>query len=112
METMSEYGSLSVLLIEDNPGDARLIQEALAEAPAERFQLVHAERLSSGVARLSEENFDLILLDLSLPDGDRLETLVKLRAHEPNLPVVVLTGLSDEAMAIQAVQAGAQDYLV
>ena len=103
---------ISVLMIEDNPGDARLVQEALAESGARDFSLLHEQRLAAGVARLAELRIDLVLLDLSLPDGHRLDTLAKLREHEPNVPVVVLTGLVDEAMAIQAVQAGAQDYLV
>ena len=104
--------ALSVMLIEDNPGDARLILESLKEATSQNFVLVQADRLSTGIARLLEREFDLILLDLSLPDCQRLETLARLREHITHVPVVVLTGLADEAVAVQALQAGAQDYLV
>ncbi len=104
--------AVSLLLIEDNPGDARLIREALAEAAPQNFKLVQAERLSTGLACLAEQKFALVLLDLSLPDGHRLETLAKLREEVSTVPIVVLTGLDDEALAVQALQAGAQDYLI
>jgi len=109
---MEHPKTLSVLLIEDNPGDARLIAEALTETAANSFRLFCADRLSEGIVCLAERNIDLVLLDLSLPDSQNLETLSKLRVQELNVPVVVLTGLADEAMAVQAVQVGAQDYLV
>jgi len=101
-----------VLLIEDNPGDARLIRELLSAEEGASFFLEHADRLSTGLARLAQGNIDVILLDLSLPDSHGLEGLNKICAQVPKVPVVVLSGLSDEAVAINAVQEGAQDYLV
>ena len=101
-----------VLLVEDNPGDARLLQEYLSDGGQTYFQLVHESRMSSALQRLQQEPCDVLLLDLSLPDSSGLETFR--RAHEvlPAVPIVVLTGLDDEEMALKAVQEGAQDYLV
>ena len=101
-----------VLLIEDNPGDARLIRELLSAEERASFFLEHADRLSAGLARLAQGNIDVILLDLSLPDSHGLESINKIYSQVPKLPIVVLSGLSDEAVAINAVQEGAQDYLV
>ncbi len=101
-----------ILLVEDNPGDARLVQEMLREANASRFQLVHAARLSAALACLSTELIAVILLDLSLPDEQGLTTLTRIRAAATNVPVVVMSGFSDEEIAIKALQQGAQDYLV
>lgn len=103
---------IRVLLAEDNPGDARLLREALAEAEGARFHLTHVERLADAFARLSEDCFDVILLDLSLADSQGLETLIGAHEHAPGVPIVVLTGLDDEAMATQSLQSGAQDYLL
>ncbi len=104
--------NLTVLLIEDDLGDATILRRTLAELRAVKFDLVWADRLSSGLAYLSEQAFDIMLLDLSLPDSQGLDTITQVRAHTLNVPIVVLTGLDDEAVAMQAVQAGAQDYLV
>lgn len=101
---------LSVLLIEDNPGDSRLIREALRDAGGWRVEV--ADRLSSALPRLTAGGIDVVLLDLSLPDVQGFDTFVRVHAAAPSLPVVVLTGLSDETLAIRAVQEGAQDYLV
>lgn len=101
-----------VLLIEDNPGDARLIQEMLAEFGRGRFDLRRADRLSTALEWLAEGGIDVILSDLSLPDSRELDTFAKVRAQAPHLPVIVLTGLDDETAALEAVQEGAQDYLV
>jgi PAS domain S-box-containing protein len=103
---------ISVLLIEDNPGDARLVQEMLAEAAGVQFDLQIADRLSTGLERLAEGGLDGVLLDLSLPDSHGLDTLDKVRAQAPNLPIIVLTVTGDIDLAARAVQAGAQDYLV
>ena len=106
----------NVLLIEDNPGDARLIREMLAEDPGAPFELEYAERLASGLERLSvggEANRPaLVLLDLSLPDSFGLETFAKVYAHSPNVPIIVLTGNDDQTVALSAVKGGAQDFLV
>ncbi len=110
--------SIEVMLIEDNPGDARLIREMLADAIGTRFDLVHVEQLCQGLAYIADETAagkmtpDVVLLDLSLPDSQGLDTLAHFRAHAPRLPVIVLTGLKDEQVALSAVQQGAQDYLV
>ncbi len=103
---------IKVLLIEDNPGDARLVKEMLVDAGASRFGLTHAGQLSEGLRLLREESHHVILLDLSLPDGHGLDTIRQVCAVAPHLPVVILTGLDDETIAIRAVQEGAEDYLV
>jgi diguanylate cyclase (GGDEF)-like protein len=101
----------SVLLIEDNPGDARLIEEMLAEEPAAPFQLNCVDRLSRGLEFLSSQKTELLLLDLSLPDSHGLETFSRVYAHSPKVPIIVLTGNDDHALALLAVKSGAQDYL-
>ncbi|MCX6967833.1 MAG: SpoIIE family protein phosphatase [Verrucomicrobia bacterium] len=104
--------TLRVLLVEDNPGDARLIQELLREARAGRFETALASRLSEAMEKLASDHFQLILLDLSLPDSHGIETFRKMTAHAPLVPLIVLSGLDDEALALQTVEQGAQDYLV
>ncbi|MCX6028331.1 MAG: PAS domain S-box protein [Chloroflexi bacterium] len=110
------YSPLTILLIEDNPGDARLIREMLAEATAPdqapSFRLIHADRLAAGLTLLAQGTARAVLLDLSLPDSQGLDTFLRVRAAAPEMPVVVLTGLGDEATALKAIQTGAQDYLV
>ena len=101
-----------VLLIEDDCGDAGLIQEILSEGKTRPFDLECADRLSKGVKHLAEGSTDIVLLDLSLPDSQGLETLIKVHAQAPEVPIVVLTGLNEERIAIEAMQDGAQDYLV
>jgi PAS domain S-box-containing protein len=103
--------SLNVLLIEDDSGDAYLLQALLSSTEPVSFHLVCADRLATGLDHLSRNDFDIILLDLSLPDSQGLSTIDKVRLHAPDVPIVVLTGLDNEDMAMQAVQAGAQDYL-
>jgi signal transduction histidine kinase len=103
---------MHVLLIEDNEDDACLIREMLLEKQEVGFQLEWVDRLGSGLTRLAQGKVDLVLLDLSLPDSHGLETLEKIQAQAPDVPIVVLTGLDDETIANQAVQRGAQDYLV
>jgi signal transduction histidine kinase len=102
---------LRILLVEDNPGDARLLREVLREGRV-RFDLVHVERLADAQRVLSDGPVDVILLDLSLPDAHGLETVERMLACGSDAPILVLTGLDDEDAAVQAVQAGAQDYLV
>jgi PAS domain S-box-containing protein/putative nucleotidyltransferase with HDIG domain len=102
----------TVLLIEDNPGDARLIREMLAEGAGARFQLVCAEQLSSGLERLAANDIEVVLLDLGLPDSQGFDTFTKTYAQAPGVPIIVLSGLADEQLAIKTVQEGAQDYLV
>jgi len=101
-----------VLLVEDNPGDARLIQESLREAPGAIFEVHHADRLDSALETLAAGDIDVVLLDLGLPDANGLDTLVRAHDAASGVPIVVLTGLDDEELAMRAVQEGAQDYLI
>jgi signal transduction histidine kinase/DNA-binding NarL/FixJ family response regulator len=103
---------IKVLLVEDNPGDARLLREALAELSSARFELTHVHRLSEALRRVDEDRFEIILLDLSLPDAHGLDTVVWVHGQVPHLPIVVLTGLEDEKLAAETLRQGAQDYLV
>lgn len=103
---------IKVLLIEDNPGDARLIQEVLSETANLNFELIWVDQLESGIELVTKDVFNVVLLDLSLPDSHGMETIIGFRAKAPAIPIVVLTGLDDEEVAINAVQHGAQDYLI
>ena len=102
----------NVLLIEDNPGDARLIREMIAEDEGAPFTIHCADRLALGLEHLSAGGTALVLLDLSLPDSFGLETFAKVYAHAPTVPIIVLTGNDDQKVALSAVKGGAQDYLV
>jgi signal transduction histidine kinase/DNA-binding NarL/FixJ family response regulator len=104
--------TIRVLLIEDNLGDVRLIREMLAEARDALFDLECVDRLSTGLGRLDEGDVDVVLLDLGLPDSQGLDTLAKVQAQVPQVPILVLTGLEDERVGMKAVREGAQDYLV
>ncbi len=104
--------AIRLLLVEDHPGDARLLTELLREAGASHLRVVQVDRLAAALDCLSSDSFDVMLLDLSLPDADGLDTLVRAHAQAPKIPIVVLTGHDDEALAVRAVRAGAQDYLV
>ncbi len=101
-----------ILLVEDNPGDANLIGIALEERGTGWFTLTRVERLRDAVRRLGEATFDIVLLDLSLPDSHGPDTFLDVRAAAPAVPVVVLTGLDNEEVGARLVQQGAQDYLV
>jgi signal transduction histidine kinase len=103
---------IHILLVEDNPADARLLRESLAESRAAPFELTHVERLDAALARLDAERFDVVLLDLSLPDSAGLDTLSRAHARFPGVPIVVLTGQADKELALEAIRQGAQDYLV
>lgn len=104
--------SLNVLLIEDNPGDARLIRELLSDATTSSFQLEVKDRLASGLAHLRAWPVDVVLLDITLPDSMGLETFQTTHAAAPETAIIVLTGLSDERLAMAMLREGAQDYLV
>lgn len=99
---------ITVLLVEDSTPDARYVQEIL---PANSHIMIHSKSLSEARERASAQSFDVILLDLSLPDGQGLETVRSMIEFAPNVPIVVLTGLNDDDIAVQAIKAGAQDYL-
>lgn len=108
-----EAGAIRIILVEDNPGDVRLVKQALADANTIRFELVHVERLDEAINRLHSGRYDVVLLDLSLPDSHGIDTFIRLYEHTlQDVPVIVMTGNSDDSMAVRAVQAGAQDYLV
>ena len=101
-----------ILLIEDNPADIRFIQALVADVKSSNLDLIFANRLSDGLDRIKSRDIDAILLDLSLPDSQGLKTFSLLRSRAQNIPILLLTGLPDEELAIQAVREGAQDYLV
>src|SRR5215468_38924 len=100
-----------VLLIEDNPGDADLVRLRLVEGGAP-VRVDCVSRLSDGLTSLTKETPALVLLDLNLPDSHGSETFRKVLDAAPNVPVVVLSGQDDEALAMKAVHQGVQDYLV
>ncbi|MEI6235394.1 MAG: ATP-binding protein [Planctomycetota bacterium] len=102
---------IHVLHIEDNPGDALLLRAILDASSPGGFTLTHADRLATGLETLGSATFDVILLDMSLPDSFGIDTFRRVREKAPLIPVIVLSGLDDEAAAMQTVQAGAQDYL-
>ena len=100
-----------VLLIEDNPGDARLIQESLAGAKSNVFDLEIAHRLSAGVERLRAGEIEAVLLDLSLPESQGPDTFAVVKAVAARVPIIILTGLGDDSLALKLVEEGAQDYI-
>ena len=102
--------TIEILLIEDNIGDARLIKEFLGEVTGSIFELDSVDRLSEAMEHLDGK--DAILLDLALPDSVGLDTFKKIHSYAPTIPIIVLTGTDDDALAFKAVQEGAQDYLV
>ncbi|GAB4527602.1 MAG: hypothetical protein OHK0046_45540 [Anaerolineae bacterium] len=103
---------INVLLVEDNPGDARLIQEMLRSTDQQIITLDLATTLAEAIEQIKTNTYQAILLDLSLPDSHGIDTLLRVEAEALDTVVVVLTGLSDEAMGVEAVQMGAQDYLL
>jgi diguanylate cyclase (GGDEF)-like protein/PAS domain S-box-containing protein len=103
---------LFILLVEDNPADVLILQEELADVPSPVFRVVPVTTLAEALLQLQQQNFDAVLLDLGLPDSNGMETLQRLHHAHPSTPLLVLSGLSDEEVAMQSVQAGAQDYLL
>jgi two-component system, cell cycle sensor histidine kinase and response regulator CckA len=101
-----------VLLIEDNPGDALLLREHMRDAQDVLVDLSHADTLREGLERAQNDSFDILMLDLSLPDEEGLDTVVRAHALVPKVPIIVLTGRDDAQLAAKAVREGAQDYLV
>jgi sigma-B regulation protein RsbU (phosphoserine phosphatase) len=102
---------VQILLVEDNTGDARLFQELLAETQTP-FTIEHVRKLADAVQRLERGGVDVVMSDLSLPDSHGMPTFEKLHAAAPSVPIIVLSGLDDETLAVETVQRGAQDYLV
>lgn len=107
-----ENKTIKVLLIEDNPAHARLIQESVTEISEAFFDFESTDRLSTGLERLAAAEFDIVLLDLGLPDSQGFDTFVRTYAQARGVPIIVLTCLDDEALAAKAVLEGAQDYLI
>ncbi|HEX4634350.1 MAG TPA: response regulator [Gemmatimonadales bacterium] len=103
---------IHVLLVEDNPGDARLILEVLTEVGARDFQLEKLDRLEPAIERLRGVAVDVVLLDLGLPDSQGIDTFRRARREAPTQPIIIISGLDDEQVALEAVRSGAQDYLV
>ena len=103
---------ITILAIEDNPADLRLLKELLRESLTANFTLTEAQTFKEALGIFASQNFDIVLLDLNLPDGKGVENIDTLSAVKPEIPIVVLTGLEDEKIGITAVQKGAQDYLV
>jgi signal transduction histidine kinase len=101
-----------VLLVEDSPSDARLIQQSLLGYMAQAFAVTVVERLDAAIARLQREQFDVLLLDLALPDSTGIETLIRMSEAAPEMPIVVLTGADDKTISVEAIKHGGQDYLV
>lgn len=109
---MSDGDSFRVLLVEDSPIDAKLVTKLLEGVRSPRFQVRRAERLGDAVSLLTQHEFDVVLLDLMMPDCNGLEGLQRLSADAPDLPIIVLTGVTDEAVALEALRTGAEDYLI
>ena len=103
---------IKVLLIEDNPGDARLIVELLGAGNVTDFALERVDRFQAALERLREGGVDVVLLDLGLPDSQGLDTFRRAQKGAPDVPIIVISGLADERIALEAVRSGAQDYLV
>ncbi|MDP5018016.1 MAG: hybrid sensor histidine kinase/response regulator [Dolichospermum sp.] len=104
--------TLKILLIEDNLAEARLLKEFIKLTKSQNFSLVHVQRLQDGINQLNSEKYDVILLDLTLPDSQGLVSIPQLLQQNPSNPIIVLTNTNDEELAIEAVRQGAQDYLV
>jgi two-component system response regulator AtoC len=114
-EPLIEPRSLRILLVEDDPDDLFVARDMLAEAHvggAAGHQVIHADTLANALSLLSHEPIDLVLSDLNLPDSEGIKTCAALRAAAPDLPILILSGRQDEALALEAVRQGAQDYLI
>ena len=108
----SRNRTFQVLLIEDDPDDVVLLTDSLNEALPNRVELFHAKTLNEGLDYSTKSVFDIVLLDLNLPDSNGLNTLSNLLVTALQAPIVILTGMDDEELSMRALQAGAQDYLV
>lgn len=103
---------IRVLLVEDNPADARLVSHSLEQVKTQPFRIAKVEDLQTALHNLDNMPFDVMLLDLSLPDSHGLETVRRAHSHAPDVAIIVLTGYEEEAMGVQSLRAGAQDYLI
>jgi len=109
---MTRPSPTRVLLVEDNPDDARLMEMLLGKVEDDHFEIVHVDRLEPGLEHLKKERFGVVLLDFSLPDSFGLDTFLTVHRAAPRVPIIVLTSLDDDEVAADAVREGAQDYLV
>lgn len=109
---MSDQPLIRILMVADHPEDIRLLEDMLANAGTDQFTLQHVSSITHAVDTLAQQRYDVLLLDLSLPDGHGFSNINKIQATAPNLPVIILSSISDEQLALRAVMAGAQDYLV
>ncbi|CDG64973.1 MAG: two-component system, NarL family, sensor histidine kinase UhpB [Methanobacterium sp.] len=109
---MKIKGTINVLLVEDNPGDALIIDQMFKQIHKIQSHIIHAKRLSEGLEALDSHDFHIILLDLQLPDSQGLDTFNQVHDVAPDIPIIILTGLEDENFAIDIMGEGAQDYLV
>lgn len=107
-----ENKKIKILLIEDNNADIRLIDELLKKAPDFSYKIKSCIRLSDGLDAFKKNGYDIILLDLTLPDSDRISTLEKVLEYTPKIPIIILTGLDDKEIALESLKKGIQDYLV
>lgn len=105
------FSNLKLLLVEDNPGDVRLVQEALKDSELVK-ELVHCDKLSIALEKLQKSQFDLVLLDLSLPDSKGLDTFFTVRKKYSQIPIIIFTGYEDETQAFEAFSEGVQTYLI
>lgn len=110
VKSMMDNYFINVLLVEDNLGDANLIKKRLKKSNTTRFKITHVAKLKKAIEYIIQDFFDIILLDLSLPDSKGLETLAAIEQQATHIPIIVLTGLNDEELALEAVRQGAQDY--
>ena len=109
---MDDEKKIRVLLVEDDPGDAYYLEDILSRQSTQFLPIVRVENLGLALERLEGGGFDLILLDLALPDSLGLDTFSKVYSRSPRVPIIVLTGLDDSDIALKAVSEGAQDYVV
>ena len=107
-----ETSIFEILLVEDDSGDAELLYDLLEQVPNMQFDVTHVTRLAEASAQTNVEPYDIILLDLALPDSQGIDTIRAMVSAAPDTPIVVLTGLDDEDTGLAALRNGAQDYLV
>jgi diguanylate cyclase (GGDEF)-like protein len=103
---------VEILLVENNPSDVRLFRKSLTKAGTDKYKLTCTRQLGETIKRLDEKQFDIVIMDLSLPDSEGLNTFVSIRTHAPKVPVILLTSRYDEDLAVRTLQSGAQDYLI
>lgn len=101
-----------ILLVEDNPEDAQMIQEMVTKVMDTPFEFDWVRKLSTGLNRLDEGGVDVVLLNLSLPDSQGLDTFIRINTQAPDVPIIVITGQEEESLAVKATQVGAQDYVI